>query len=126
MLQRYRQRRKPHESRLVISIVDLGVGIRFSLERQGLVNSGMSDSQCIIKALEKGITGTGKKRGIGLHEVKHRALKGAGNSELRIRSGCGAITLNAKGLQSEDELPSIPGVQICLSIEGGQFLHGWI
>lgn len=126
MLQRYKKSYTTDETRLVISIVDLGVGIRYSLERQALIETTMSDSDCIVRALEKGITGTGAKRGVGLDEVKYRTLRSAGSSELRIRSGRGAVLLRSNELIHQDNLANIPGVQICLSIEGRHNLQGWI
>lgn len=126
MLQRYKKSYTADTTRLVISIADLGVGIRHSLERQGLIDTNLSDSECIVRALEKGITSTGEKRGVGLDEVQYRALRSAGDSELRIRSGQGAILLRPDEIIRQDSLSNIPGVQICLSIEGRQKLHGWI
>lgn len=126
MLQRYKKSYTADTSRIVISIVDLGLGIRYSLGRQGLINPNLSDSDCILQALKKGITGTGKKRGVGLDEVRYRVLRSAEGSELRIRSGQGAVLLRPNEIIRQDNLSNIPGVQIYLSIEGRQKLHGWI
>lgn len=126
MLQRYKKPYSADGTRLVISIADLGIGIRRSLAAQALVSTDMNDSACIVRALEKGITGTGDQRGIGLNDVRHRVLDKSGQSSVRIRSGSGAILLRSDQVKTEDNLAEIPGVQVYLQIEGRRTLTGWV
>lgn len=126
MLQRYKKSYTADGTRVVISIADLGIGIRQSLAAQALVSKNMTDSHCILRALEKGITGTGEQRGIGLNDVRHRVLDKAAHSSIRIRSGSGAVVLTPDNVETQDNLPDIPGVQVYLRIEGRQTLTGWV
>ncbi len=117
-LQRYRSKNIQGGTRLVIAISDLGIGIRQSLERTNLIKENMTDSDCIQLALQHRVTGTGENRGIGLEEVRRLALQSAKHTELRIRSGTGALTIRQDRDRKEDELAAIPGVQITLILEG--------
>jgi hypothetical protein len=126
MLQRYKKSYSADGTRVVISIADLGIGIRQSLAAQALVSKNMNDSDCILRALEKGITSTGDQRGIGLNDVRYRVLDKAGHSSIRIRSGSGAVMLTPDRVETQDNLSEIPGVQVYLRIEGRQILTGWV
>ena len=126
MLQRYKKSYSADGTEVVISIADLGIGIRQSLATQGLINKNMNDSDCILRALEKGVTGTGDQRGIGLNEVRHRILDTAEHSSIRIRSGRGAVIMMPGRVETQDNLSEIPGVQVYLRIEGRQTLTGWV
>jgi len=118
LLQRYRSRGFPGGTRLVIAISDLGIGIRQSLARTNFIKGDMKDSDCIELALQHRVTGTGESRGIGLEEVRRLALQSAKYTELRIRSGTGALNIQQNQIQKEDLLTAIPGVQITLILEG--------
>lgn len=122
----YRSQRDPHE--VVIAISDLGRGIRGSLSTRYPTDE-LSDSDCILMALDPGITHTSQVRGAGLNEVRRMALSGAKDAELRIRSGKGSVVLRADGTKHiEDELAHIPGVHINLKLRGGtrQDLGRWV
>ncbi len=117
-LQRYRSTEYAGGTRLVIAINDLGIGIRQSLIRTTLIRSDMTDSDCIELALQHRITGTNQNRGIGLEEVRRLAVQSAKYTELRIRSGTGALIIEQNQVRKEDQLTAIPGVQITLILEG--------
>jgi ABC-type transporter Mla MlaB component len=118
LLQRYRSRDFPGGTRLVIAISDLGIGIRQSLARTNLIKVNMTDSDCIELALQHRVTGTRENRGIGLEEVRRLALQSAKYTELRIRSGTGVLNIQQNQVLKDDQLASIPGVQITLILEG--------
>lgn len=123
-LQRYGRH---NGNQIIIAISDLGMGIRNSLERRQHVHAGMSDGECIYKALQHRVSGAGNNRGIGLHEVWTRAERSARSAELRIRSGSGALIIQDHSPKLEDGLAYIPGVQITLALEGspGQSFEMW-
>lgn len=122
----YHSQLDPHE--VVIAISDLGRGIRGSLSMRYPTDE-LSDSDCILLALEPGITHTAQVRGAGLNEVRRMALGGAKDAELRIRSGTGSVVLRADGIKhTQDDLGNIPGVHINLKLRGGarQNLGRWV
>jgi hypothetical protein len=122
----YSSQRDPHE--VVIAISDLGRGIRGSLSTRYSTDE-LSDSDCILMALDPGITHTSQVRGAGLNEVRRMALAGAKDAELRIRSDKGSVVLRANGTKhTEDDLADIPGVHINLKLRGGarQNLGRWV
>lgn len=116
-LQRYRKRHFLGGTRLVIAVNDLGIGIRQSLGRTHAITPNMLDSDCIELALQHRVTGTNDNRGIGLDEVRRLALQSAEYTELRIRSGTGALTIQQNQITKEDGLATIPGVQVTLILE---------
>ncbi|QPC81674.1 hypothetical protein G4Y79_18565 [Phototrophicus methaneseepsis] len=122
----YKSQKDPHE--VVIAISDLGQGIRGTLSTR-YSTEDISDSACILMALNPGITHTSEVRGAGLNEVRRMALVGAKDAELRIRSGMGSVVLHSDGTQhTKDDLADIPGVHVNLKLRGGarQNLGRWV
>jgi hypothetical protein len=122
----YKSQKDPHE--VVIAISDLGQGIRGSLSTRYSTEE-ISDSACILMALDPGITHTSEVRGAGLNEVRRMALAEAKDAELRIRSGVGSVVLHPDGTQhTKDDLAHIPGVHVNLKLRGGarQNLGRWV
>lgn len=107
--------------RVMISVVDLGVGIEGSLRRSAvplLLDSGaplVSGSDYILKALEIGVTSRASGGGLGLHQV--RSLVQEWHGTLTIRSGRSRVQFISGRLTRADDLAEIPGTQVTIEVQ---------
>jgi hypothetical protein len=102
--------------RVMISVVDLGIGIENSLRRsqtQQLLDSG---SDYIIKALELGVTSRASAGGIGLYQVRRLVQEWQGT--MTIRSQRSRVQIQANGIICTDDLPEIPGTHVTIEVQG--------
>jgi hypothetical protein len=108
--------------RVLISVVDLGIGIESSLRRSPvplLLDNGaplISGSDYILKALEVGVTSRASGGGLGLHHV--RGLVQEWRGTLTIRSGRSRVQISSDTLTRTDALAEIPGTQVTIEVHG--------
>lgn len=108
--------------RVMICVVDLGIGIESSLRRSRdsqLLNSGaslISGSDYIIKALDLGVTSRNSAGGIGLYQVRNLVHDWRGT--LTIRSQRSRVQISTDRITRTDDLAEIPGTQVTIEVQG--------
>lgn len=108
--------------RVVISVVDLGIGIEGSLRHSAtplLLHSEtplVSGSDYILKALEVGVTSRASGGGLGLHYV--RSLVQEWRGALTIRSGRARVQIRGDKITRADDLTQMPGTQVTIEVQG--------
>lgn len=108
--------------RVMICVVDLGIGIESSLRRSRdsqLLNSGaslISGSDYIIKALDLGVTSRNSAGGIGLYQVRNLVHDWRGT--LAIRSQRSRVQISTDQITRTDDLAEIPGTQVTIEVQG--------
>ena len=107
----------PNVKKLYFSVGDLGVGIRGSLEGQGVVAYSMnSDAEVIRKVMEsQRLSSLGRKRGGGINVTALKVKEFGG--WMAIRSDTGYVVQNPRGVfTSFDNLRNLPGTQVSIHI----------
>jgi hypothetical protein len=124
IVQRYRSSGQSllQSYRVMISVVDAGIGIEGSLRRSAVplrLDNGaplVSGSDYILKALEVGVTSRVTGGGLGLHQVRGLVQEWLGT--LVIRSGRSRVHFNGDMLTRTDDLAEFPGTQVTIEVRG--------
>lgn len=119
IIQRYQDAaHRPHGSRVLLSIADLGVGIETSLRRNPAVTCErlVRGSEFIRAALRPGVTSRAEVGGAGLARVQDIVTDWHG--ELYIRSQSSSLLLSPRGSDVRDDLAPMPGTHITISARG--------
>ncbi len=95
----------------VISVVDLGIGIRRSLSSRFDV-SKWSHATAILNALKKDIS-RDPTRGLGLYVVRRTCAEHGGS--LHIRSGDARVYIRGTNVYRYESVP-FPGTQVCITL----------
>jgi hypothetical protein len=106
--------------RVVISVGDLGIGIRESLTRKPSFNGTNSrlknGSDFILEAMKMGVSSRDTVAGTGLSHVRN--LVEGWKGSLRIRSCRAAVWIEGNRVSVQDDLVEFPGTQVTINIRG--------
>lgn len=123
VVQRYRTSGLVPGYRVMIGVVDLGIGIETSLRRGGgaqLMNDHgtplASGSDYILKALDLGVSSRASAGGIGLNKVRRLVEKWQG--ALTIRSQRSSVHITSSSVTRVDDLVEIPGTHVTILVQG--------
>ncbi|GAB4193670.1 MAG: hypothetical protein OHK0022_08790 [Roseiflexaceae bacterium] len=123
VVQRYRTSGIIQSYRVMIGVVDLGIGIEDSLQRSevsllkpGDQNRLILGSDYIMKALDFGVSSRNSGGGLGLWQVRRIVENWRGT--LTIRSQKSRVHITANTVMCVDNLAEIPGTQVTISVQG--------